>query len=405
MTVISDPKNTGFKLSQLLYDTRYRSITIQIIVLIVVSLSISGLIYNLIVNLNDIGRSLGFGFLQERAGYDIAQKLIEYDNNMSHGRAALVGLLNTLLVAVVGCFIATIIGVFIGVMRLSKNWLVAKLSLVYIEIFRNVPVLLWILAAIGFISEVFPRINEFRGENATASMKLFDTVALTNRGFYIPQPIFSSGATLVLLVFILSIIGLFIFGKYAKERQEKTGTILPGFWIKLGILLIPTVLAFYVMGKPVSFSYPKLAGFNFQGGINLRASLMALTLGLALYTAAFIAETVRSGIMAISKGQSEAAAALGLGYGRVMRLIILPQALRVIIPPMVSQYLNLTKNSSLAIAVGYMDLTGTLGGITMNQTGREMECLFIMMGIYLIISLSISSIMNWYNERVKLKER
>ncbi|MCL4117004.1 UNVERIFIED_CONTAM: hypothetical protein GTU68_017934 [Idotea baltica] len=215
----------------------------------------------------------------------------------------------------------------------------------------------------------------------------------------------NAGSGIVVAAFLASLVAIFFFGKWAKARQEETGQILPTFWIKLAILIVPSLLIFFIMGRPIGLEIPAIKGFNFAGGIYMRNSLIALWLALSLYTAAFIAETVRSGIMAVSKGQSEAAAALGLRPGRTMNLIILPQALRVIIPPMISQYLNLTKNSSLAIAVGYMDVTGTLGGITLNQTGREMECLIILMAIYLVISLVISGVMNWYNERVKLRER
>lgn len=405
MSTLSDPPSEGFKLSQLIYDTRYRSMTIQIIALILFVTAAFWLINNALTNLAALGKPLGFGFLWEPAGYDINQRLIEYNSRMSHARAALVGVLNTLLVAVLGCFLATIIGVTIGVLRLSKNWLVARLMTIYIEGFRNVPVLLWILMTMAIFIEVFPQPRDFRGENATASMSLFDSVALTNRGLYIPAPTFDTGWSLVVGVFIASIIGAFVFGRYAKRRQEETGDILPTFWIKLGIILIPAILMQFIMGKPIGLEYPELKGFNFKGGFYMRNSLIALTFALALYTAAFIAETVRSGIQAISKGQTEAAAALGLRPGRVMNLVVLPQALRVIIPPMISQFLNLTKNSSLAIAVGYMDITGTLGGITLNQTGREMETLLILMAIYLVISLTISAVMNWYNERVKLRER
>jgi len=405
MSTFSDPPSEGFKLSQLIYDTRYRSVTIQIVALILFLLAIGWLIGNAAQNLADLGKPLGFDFLWEPSGYDINQRLIEYSSTSTHARAALVGVLNTLLVAVLGCTLATIIGVLVGVLRLSKNWLISKIMTVYIEAFRNVPVLLWILMTMAIFIEIFPQPRDFRGENATASMAFFDSVALTNRGLYIPAPEFYAGWVVVGLTFLASIIGMVFFGRYAKRRQEETGQLLPTFWIKLGIFFIPTLIMYYIMGKPIGLEYPELKGFNFKGGFYMRNSLISLVVALSLYTAAFIAETVRSGIQAISKGQTEAAAALGLRQGRIMSLVILPQALRVIIPPMISQYLNLTKNSSLAIAVGYMDITGTLGGITLNQTGREMETLLILMAIYLTISLTISAVMNWYNERVKLQER
>jgi general L-amino acid transport system permease protein len=405
MSAITDPPKDGFQLSQLIYDTRYRSMTIQIVALVLFLLGIGWLLNNAAQNLAVLDKALNFGFLSEAAGYDINQKLIEYDNQMSHGRAAIVGVLNTLLVAVLGCIVATILGVVIGVLRLSNNWIVARLMTVYIETLRNVPVLLWILLTMAVFIETFPQPKDFRGEDAVATLKVFGSVAFTNRGFYIPKPDLFSGSTVVIAVFILGIIGTFVFGNWSRKRQEATGEILPNFWIKLGIVLVPTLLIYFIMGRPIGLEYPALKGFNFQGGIYMRNSLIALTLALSLYTAAFIAENVRAGIMAVSNGQSEAAFALGLRPNRTMSLVVLPQALRVIIPPLISQYLNLTKNSSLAIAVGYMDVTGTLGGITLNQTGREMECLLILMAIYLTISLIVSSIMNWYNESVKLRER
>lgn len=405
MSATTDPQKGGFQLSQLIYDTRYRSMTIQIVALVFFLLGVFWLLNNAAENLAALGKPLGFGFLGEAAGYDINQKLIEYNNQMSHGRAALVGVLNTLLVAVLGCVIATVLGVLIGVLRLSSNWIVARIMTVYIEAFRNVPVLLWIVLMMAIFIESLPAPRAFRGDSATASMYLGDAVAFTNRGFYFPKPEMFSGGMVVIVIFLLSIFGIFVFNHWSRKRQEVTGVILPNFWISLCILLIPTLLIYFFLGRPIGLEYPELKGFNFKGGIYMRNSLIALTFALALYTAAFIAEIVRAGIMAVSKGQSEAAFALGLRPSRTMNLIILPQALRVIIPPLISNYLNLTKNSSLAIAVGYMDITGTLGGITLNQTGREMECLLILMAIYLSISLTISTIMNWYNESVKLRER
>lgn len=405
MSAITDPPKGGFQLSQLIYDTRYRSMTIQIVALVLFLLGIGWLLNNAAQNLENLGKPLSFGFLGEAAGYDINQRLIEYNNQMSHGRAALVGVLNTLLVAVLGCALATVLGVTIGILRLSKNWIVARIMTVYIETIRNVPVLLWIVLTMAIFIESFPAPRDFRGEDASASMSFWNSVALTNRGLYIPKPDMLAGSMVVVIVFLLSVVALFVFGSWSRKRQEATGEILPNFWIKLGILLIPSLLIYFIMGRPIGLELPVLKGFNFQGGIYMRNSLIALTLALGLYTAAFIAENVRAGILAVSKGQSEAAFALGLSSRRTMNLIILPQALRVIIPPLISQYLNLTKNSSLAIAVGYMDITGTLGGITLNQTGKEMECLLILMAIYLVISLTISTIMNWYNESVKLRER
>ncbi len=395
----------SFKIGMLLYDTRYRSMTIQVVALIIFLLGVWWLLNNAATNLAELDKQLSFGFLSEAAGYDINQRLIEYDNQMSHGRAALVGLLNTLLVAVLGCILATIIGVTVGVLRLSNNWVVSRLMTVYIETMRNVPVLLWIILSMAVFITSFPQPRDFRGDDAVASMWLGDAVALTNRGLYLPKPEFFSGSMIVVIVFLASLVGIWAFGRWSKNRQETTGDVLPNFWIKLAIFVVPALLMYFIMGRPIGLEYPVLKGFNFAGGLYLRNSLIALTMALSLYTGAFIAETVRSGIQAVSKGQTEAASALGIRPTRTMRLIILPQALRVIIPPMISQYLNLTKNSSLAIAVGYMDITGTLGGITLNQTGREMESLIILMAVYLSISITVSIVMNWYNESIKMRER
>lgn len=405
MTTLTDPQPDSFRLSQLLYDSRYRSMTIQVVALIGLVAIAAWLVSNTIVNLEALGKDFNFGFLGERSGYEINQQLIEYSPDSTHLRATTVGLLNTLLISVMGCILATVIGVFAGVLRLSKNWLTAKIMAVYIESFRNIPVLLWIFAFFAVLSEGTPGPRAFRGDDATASMLFGDSVAITNRGTYIPAPVFGDGSGYVVAVFILSLIAIIVFGRYAKKRQAETGDILPTFWIKLGIFFVPTILAYFIFGRPVTLSYPELQGFNFRDGLHLRNSLIALWLALSFYTGAFIAENVRAGILSVSKGQSEAAFALGLRPGVTMNLVILPQALRVIIPPLISQYLNLTKNSSLAIAVGYMDLRSTLGGITLNQTGRELECMLLMMVIYLVVSLLISGAMNVYNNSVKLKER
>lgn len=399
------PPEKTFRLSMLIYDTRYRSMTIQVIALMILMLVGAWLVSNTLNNLSALDKELGFGFLSEPSSYDINQRLIEYDSRSSHGRAALVGILNTLLVAVMGCILATIIGVTAGVARLSKNWIIARLMTVYIETFRNIPVLLWIVLMMAIFIETLPQPRAFRGDDPTAHMYLGDAVAFTNRGFYIPKPVFNDGSMAVVIVFLLSLVGIWVFGRWAKKRQAATGDILPTGWIKLGIFFVPTILAFYVMGQPIGLGYPVLKGFNFKGGLHLRNSLIALWLALSFYTGAFIAEAVRAGIQAISHGQTEAAAALGIRPRRIMQLVVLPQALRVIIPPLISQYLNLTKNSSLAIAVGYMDITATLGGITLNQTGREMESLLLLMAMYLSISISVSLFMNWYNESIKMRER
>ena len=405
MAVMTEPTSDSFRISMLIYDRRYRSITIQVAALIGFLLILSWLVSNTVANLHALGKDFNFGFLWVRAGYDINQTLIPYSNNDSNFRAAAVGLVNTLLVAFVGCILATLIGTVVGVLRLSSNWLTARLMTIYVESLRNVPVLLWIIALFAIVTNLTPSPNQFRGDNPTAHMLLDNSVAFTNRGTYMPKPVFGDGALIVGLVFLLSIAGVWAFRRYARARQEATGEQMPVLWLGLAILIVPTLIAYFLLGRPLSLDFPALKGFNFAGGFKVENSFVALTLALSLYTGAFIAENVRAGIMAISKGQTEAAYALGLRPGRTMNLVILPQALRIIIPPLISQWLNLTKNTSLGLAVSYMDLRSTLGGITLNQTGRELECMLLLMGVYLVLSLIISSFANLYNRSVMLKER
>ncbi|MEM9733906.1 MAG: ABC transporter permease subunit [Pseudomonadota bacterium] len=400
MTAVTDyaPEPSSFRLSQLIYDQRYRSATIQVITMVSVMLVGAWLVNNVLQNFEDLGKEFSFSFLWDPASYDINQRLIEYTSRSPHWKAAVVGILNTLVVAILGCIFATVLGVIIGVARLSKNWLVSRLMTIYIEGFRNVPVLLWILLVSTALSAGLPSPRQ-------APVLLNGGFVPTNRGFYFPAPVFESGASVLGIILVASIISALIYGRWAKTRQTRTGEILPTFWTKTAIIVLPTFLMFFILGRPIGLDTPALQGFNFQGGLYVRNSFMALWLALTLYTAAFIAENVRAGIQAISKGQTEAASSLGLPGNRIMNLVILPQALRIIIPPLISQYLNLTKNSSLAIAVGYMDITGTLGGITLNQTGKEMECLLLVMAFYLAVSLLISAVMNVYNNAVMLKER
>jgi general L-amino acid transport system permease protein len=404
MTTNSYPSEK-FRLGMLLGDTRYRSTTIQVFAFIVFVSIAFWLVDNTAKNLAALGKEIDFSYLSSRAGYDINQKLIHYTNDSTHARAAFVGILNTLLVAFFGCFIATLLGLFIGILRLSSNWIIRSLTTVYIEGFRNIPVLLWIVMFFAFLTEMTPAPNSFRGVDPSSKMILFDSVAITNRGTYFPMPIFGVGSLWVILTFVLSLIAIVTFLIYARKLQQRDGTILPRFLISILILCLPTIAVYFLSGTPVSLEYPYLKGFNFKEGIHVRNSFLALTLALGVYTSAYIAELVRSGIQAIPKGQTEAASALGLRPNRVMSLIILPQAVRVIVPPVISQYLNITKNSSLAIAVGYMDVRSTLGGITLNQTGREMESMLLLMSFYLIVSLGISTVINGFNKAFEIKER
>jgi general L-amino acid transport system permease protein len=387
----------------LIYDRRYRSLTLQAIVFILVMLLASWLINNTLQNLAALGKTLSFDFLFRRAGYDIPQQLIPYTADDTHLRAAIVGLLNTLLVAILGCVSATVVGVTVGVLRLSSNWLISRLMTVYVEVFRNIPLLLWILVILAIFTEVLPPPNAYRGENPAASMILFDTIAPTNRYTAIPSLAMTNPPGVIPLAIAAALIGRHFLNARAQRIQDATGQRPTTWWINLAMLVAPVLALIWYYG--LHLVRPELKGFNFVGGLTLDNAFVVLWLALTLYTGAFIAEIVRGGILAVSKGQSEAAFALGLRPRRTMSLVILPQALRVIVPPLISQYLNLTKNSSLAIAVGYMDLRGTLGGTTLNQTGREMECMVLMMGIYLLLSLIISGGMNVFNSSVKLKER
>jgi len=374
-----------------------RGILIQIFVLAGVFALFSWLISNVISNFASLNKGFGFDFLLLPAGYDINQTLIEYTNRSTHLQAAVVGLLNTFLVAAVGVVLATLLGFLLGVARLSRNWLVSKLAYIYIEFTRNVPVLLHILLWHGIIINTMPHPRN--------ALTIGEVLFLTNRGLYVPKPIAETGIWLVWLGFVAALFFSVGFARYARARQHQSGVQLPVFRINLAICILLPLLAFFAAGQPISLSFPALKGFNFRGGIQLPPEFVALTFALSIYTAAFIGEIVRAGIIAVDKGQREAAEAIGLRPSQVMNEVILPQARRIIIPPLTSQYLNLTKNSSLAIAIGYMDILATLGGITLNQTGREMETMLMVMGIYLIISLLISAFMNWYNSRVRLVGR
>ena len=371
-----------------------RGILIQIFVLAGFFALFSWLISNVISNFAALNKGFGFDFLMLPAGYDINQTLIEYTNRSTHLRAAIVGLLNTFLVAAVGVVLATLLGFLLGVARFSRNWLVSKLAYIYIEFTLNVPVLLHILLWHGIIINTMPHPRN--------ALTIGDVLFLTNRGLYVPKPIAETGIWLVWLGFVAALFFSVGFARYARVRQRQSGVQLPVFRVNLAICILLPLLAFFAAGQPISLNFPALKGFNFRGGIQLPPEFVALTFALSIYTAAFIGEIVRAGIIAVDKGQREAAEAIGLRPSQVMNEVILPQARRIIIPPLTSQYLNLTKNSSLAIAIGYMDIVATLGGITLNQTGREMETMLMVMGIYLIISLLISAFMNWYNSRVRL---
>ena len=386
-----------FSVGSLWYDEAVRGVAIQILVLLGVFATFAWMIGNIVANFAILNKTFGFDFLWLPANYDINQTLIEYSNRDTHLRAAVVGLLNTGLVAFLGIILATVLGFLIGILRLSDNWLVSRLAYFYVEFTRNTPVLLLILLWHGIIINTLPHPRQ--------AMAIGEVAFLTNRGFYVPKPLFESGFEWVALALAAALVGAVLVHRHVRRVREDTGRQLPGGWMSAALIVGLPGLTFAAVGASLSFDVPALRGFNFQGGLNLLPELVALTWALAFYTSGFIAENVRAGILAVDKGQIEASQALGLPRGRVLRLVILPQALRVIIPPLTSSYLDLTKNSSLAIAIGYTDLVATLGGITLNQTGREIECMMLVMLVYLGISLGISVLMNWYNQHVRLVER
>lgn len=376
-------------------DERVRSFLFQLFMVIALILVGIFFVSNTTSNLQERGLKPGFGFLFDPAFFDIGQKLIEYSSQSTFGRALIVGLLNTLLVSILGVTLATIIGFTAGVLRLSKNWLVSRLVTAYVELTRNVPVLLQIIFWWSILTGL-PKVRD--------SVSVGEVIFLNNRGVRIPSPIFENSFFWVLVTFVVCLIGAFIISRWAKYQQIKTGRTFPIFFASLGIVLLPTLLVYILSDQPLSWEIPHQTRFNFQGGINLTPELAALWWALSTYTGAFISEIVRAGILSVSKGQTEAAYSLGLRPSVTTRKIIMPQALRVIIPPLTSQYLNLTKNSSLAIAIGYQDLV-SVGGTILNQSGQAIEVVAIWMVVYLSLSLGTSVLMNWYNRRMALIER
>ena len=381
-------------LRKIIFDEKSRSLLIQTLVIGLFALFIYLIAQQTAYNLEKRGISSGFDFLNLSAGYDISIRLIPFTSEDTHFRAYFVGLLNTLMIAVCGCFLATIIGFLVGVIRLSSNWLFRNIAYVYVEFTRNVPVLLQIILYYSILLHL-PKIKQ--------AIEIFDGFFLTNRGLFSPSPIFKEGFSLVLWSFLIAIIASILIKKILKTKQEQTGKQYPIFLINSALIIFIPILVYYIMGRPLEFDFPVLKGFNFKGGMVIRPEFLGMLFGLSIYTAAFISETVRSGIIAVSKGQREASQALGLKNNLVMRLIVIPQALRVIIPPLTSQYLNLTKNSSLGIAIGYADLVHGFGGISLNQTGRAIEIMLMVMLTYLTISLTISLFMNIYNKSVQFK--
>lgn len=383
--------------ASLVNDPRIRGIVYQLVTLGLVVWVGLEFWTNAVGNLERANIASGFGFLDTTAGFGIVQSLISYTEESSYGRAFLVGLLNTLLVAVIGIVIATILGFLVGVGSLSRNWLIRQICIAYVEVMRNIPLLLHIFFWYFAVLRAVPGPRD--------SLSLMDSIFINNRGIYFPRPVGEDGFGIVLVVLLLGAVAAFGLARWARNRREQTGQPFPVLYWSLGLVAGAPLLVFLVLGMPLSMDYPELRGFNFRGGLVMIPEFISLVLALAIYTAGFIAENVRSGIQSVSKGQTEAAYALGIQPGPTMRLVIIPQAMRVIIPPLTSQYLNLTKNSSLAVAIAYPDLVSVFAGTVLNQTGQAVEILFLTMSVYLTLSILTSILMNWYNARIALVER
>ena len=382
--------------SSYLYDPKVRGFVFQGVMLLTLIVFVWWITGNTIENLKRSNIASGFGFLNGRSGFDIAQRPIEYTSNSTYGRALIVGLLNTIIVSVLGIITALAIGFAVGVGRLSRNWLIRKLSTVYVETFRNIPPLLIIIFWYTGVLKVLPGVKD--------SIALPFGGFLNNRGFSLPKAIWGEGAWLITLGLVLGIVFSFLVRKWARERQFATGQQFPVLWTSLALIFGLPVLAFVLTGFPLTWELPRAGAFNMSGGFQIGPEFLSLYLALSIYTATYIAEIVRAGINGVSKGQSEAAKALGFRDSPVLRLVVIPQAMRTMIPPLTSQFLNLTKNSSLAIAIGYSDLVAT-GGTVLNQTGQAIEIVAIWMIVYLGLSIVTSIFMNWFNAKMALVER
>ena len=377
-------------------DPKVRGVFFQAVVVVLLVASVWWIVHNVIDNLQRLHISSGFGYLKSRAGFDISVSAIPYSSDDTYGRAIVVGLINTLIVAAAGIITATIIGFIVGVGRLSRNWLIRKICTVYVETFRNIPPLLVIFFWYSGVLAVLPVVRE--------SIGLPFGSFLNQRGFYLPRAIWGDGSWLIFVALLVGIAMAWFVARTARQRQMATGQQFPVFWTSLALIVGLPLLAYALSGFPLTFDFPKQSTFNLTGGFHIGPEFLSLYLALSCYTASFIAEIVRAGILGVSKGQSEAAGALGLRPGSILRLVVVPQAMRIVIPPLTSQYLNLTKNSSLAIAIAYPDLTATAGTV-LNQTGQAVENVLIMMVVYLIISLVTSAVMNVVNARMALVER
>lgn len=352
---------------------------------------------NTMHNIEQRGIKSGFGFLGDTAGFGISESPIEYTETDTHGKVFLVGLLNTLIVSFYGIIFATILGIIVGVLRLSDNWLIRKIASIYIDIFRNIPLLLQILFWYNVVLKALPVPKQ--------SMEFLGDIFLNNRGLYIPLPEMNSTTISVLVGFAIALVSIFFLNRWAHKKQEDTGEDFPTFFVALGMLILLPVIGYFIGGANFNFEIPVLKGFNFRGGKSISPEFLALTFALVIYTATFIAEAVRSGVEAVDKGQKEAAASIGLSSYQSLKLVVLPQAIRIAIPPVINQYLNLIKNSSLAAAIGYPEIVTLFSGTSLNQVGQAIEIIGITMLVYLCISIAISLALNWFNHKIKIKER
>jgi general L-amino acid transport system permease protein len=381
----------------LLYNPRIRTLVYQTLLCAVIAFLAWSAVSNAIENLRRAHIASGFEFWNFTSGFDISQSLIAYSSTSTYGRAFWVGLINTLVVAALGIVLATIVGFLAGIARLSKNWLLARLAGGYVELVRNLPLLLQLLFWYNAVLKALPDLRD--------SVTLPGGGFLNNRGLFLPQPVFQPGFEAVLASFIVGIIGAIAFRMWARRRQMRTGEQAPVGWVALGLIVGLPVVVYFLAGEPITLAYPQKGRFNINGGLELLPELVALLFGLVVYTGAFIAEVVRAGILAVAHGQTEAAYSLGVRPGPTLRLVVIPQAMRVIVPPLTNQYLNLTKNSSLAVFVGYPDLVQVFAGTVLNQTGQAVEVIAVTMAVYLTISLVTSLAMNWFNSRMALVER
>lgn len=393
------PRKDARSFSEIVNDERYRSVFYQVIVALAVIWAANYLITNTAENLESRGMSAGFGFLGSTAGFSIAWSIIDYEPGDTYFDVYLVGIANTLIVSFFAIIATTFFGFIVGVMRLSKNFLVSKLASAFVEVMRNVPLLLHILFWFT-LSAALPSPRD--KENQIA---LFDSVFLNNRGLYVPAPVPGEGFQIVVIMLLVGIAAAYGVSVWATKRQFATGQKFPAFWTGVGLIVGLPLIAFLALGAPLSFDYPSLQGFNFQGGTDVPRAFCALLFALVLYHTVFMAEAVRAGILSVSHGQTEASYSLGLKPSWTLRLVVIPQAMRAVVPPMISNWMNVVKNSSLAVAIGYPDLVAVFMQTSLNQSGHAIEIVAMVMLFYMTVSLTISAALNYYNKLVQIKER